>query len=251
MLKATLANSSAAATAYSSLSASSSSPALLEVEHLNAFYGPAQALFGVSLRVQSGAVVVLRGLNGAGKSTLLKSIMGLEARVDGASQRMCFAGRSLLGLQPYQRAKLGLGFVAEDRRLFVDLTVQENLRIAAPNHSARDLNALEESVLTLFPALKKMLARPASHMSGGEQQMLAIARTLMTQPTMLLLDEPMEGLAPVLVETITAALQVLKQQGVTMLIAEQHHAVDALADRTLTLVSGKLEAHVNEKHHDY
>jgi branched-chain amino acid transport system ATP-binding protein len=204
---------------------------MLEIQHLSAFYGQAQALFDVSLYVEAGQAVVLRGLNGAGKSTLLKSIIGLQVNVDKACSRIAFAGHELCGLQAYERAKLGIGYVAEDRRLFTDLTVRENLCFAG--------SAQEEQVVTLFPALKKMLNRNAAHMSGGEQQMLAIARTLMTQPKLLLLDEPLEGIAPVLVESIAAALIELKTQGMTLLIAEQNHAVDALADKTYTLVSGR------------
>jgi len=218
---------------------------MLDIKNLNAYYGQAQALFDVSLVVNAGEVVLLRGLNGAGKSTLFKSIMGLvdapQATIDKASRALCFAGQSLCGLQPYARAKLGLGYVAEERRLFTDLTVQENLAVALPaslTQFARD--QLQVSTLALFPILKTMLHRSAAHMSGGEQQMLAIARALMTQPKMLLLDEPMEGLAPVLVEVIVQALQALKSSGMTMLIAEQNRAIDALADRHLTVVSGRL-----------
>ena len=156
--------------------------AALEVKGLNAFYGPAQALFDVSLQVRQGEFVVLQGLNGAGKSTLLKALMGLEVRSEGVIDYQTEAGRKdVAGWDTYRRAQAGLGYVAEDRRLFTGLTVHENLRVAA----GRDWASAETRVLDLFPILKTMLKRPASQMSGGEQQMLAIARTLMTRPRLL------------------------------------------------------------------
>jgi branched-chain amino acid transport system ATP-binding protein len=166
---------------------------MLDVQHLNAFYGPAQALFDVSLQVAPGELVVLQGLNGAGKSTLLKSLMGLEVRTEGhIHYQVQTRLEAIERWDIHRRARAGLGYVAEDRRLFTDLTVRENLRIAA----GRDAAALEARALDLFPALKTMLGRRAAQMSGGEQQMLAIARTLMTAPRILLLDEPCEGIAP-------------------------------------------------------
>ena len=209
----------------------------LAVTGLNAFYGPAQALFDVSLQVRKGEFVVLQGLNGAGKSTLLKALMGLEVRSEGAIDYQTEAGRiDLTGWDTYRRAQAGLGYVAEDRRLFTSLTVRENLRVAA----GRDADSTEARVLDLFPALKTMLKRPASQMSGGEQQMLAIARTLMTGPRLLLLDEPCEGIAPVLVESIRDALLALKAGGMPMLVAEQNQLLAASADRRLLLVAGKV-----------
>jgi branched-chain amino acid transport system ATP-binding protein len=217
---------------------------MLDVQHLNAFYGPAQALFDVSLQVAPGELVVLQGLNGAGKSTLLKSVMGLEVRTEG---RINYRSPDLedspqadsVAIErwhTHRRARSGLGYVAEDRRLFTELTVGENLRIAA----SRDADALEARVLDLFPALKTMLGRRAAQMSGGEQQMLAIARTLMTAPKILLLDEPCEGIAPVLVESIRDALLRLKQQGLGLLVAEQNQLLASRADRLVLLVAGKV-----------
>ena len=212
---------------------------MLEVIHLNAFYGQAQALFDVSLKIKSGEFVVLQGLNGAGKSTLLKALMGLEVATKGQIRyRHADVVVAIEGWETYQRAQAGLGYVAEDRRLFNSLTVRENLHIA----SRRTAAGQEALVLDLFPVLKTMLKRPAAQMSGGEQQMLAIARTLMTSPRFLLLDEPCEGIAPVLVEAIRDALMLLKASGMPMLVAEQNHVLAASADRRVVLVAGKVSA---------
>jgi branched-chain amino acid transport system ATP-binding protein len=150
-----------------------------------------------------------------------------------------YQNRSIERWPAHQRAQAGLGYVAEDRRLFGGLTVRENLHIAVRG-PARQTAQLEEQALALFPALKGMLGRRASQMSGGEQQMLAIARTLMTAPELLLLDEPCEGIAPVLVESIRDALLALKSQGMPMLVAEQNHVLSSRADRVITLVAGKI-----------
>lgn len=203
---------------------------MLEIRDLHAWHGAAQALFGVSLTVRADELVVLQGLNGAGKSTLLQAIMGMGPRVEGVIR---YQNESIVGLPSHQRARLGLGYVPEDRRLFTALTVQQNLLIAARTDVARRL----DEVLQLFPALKTMLGRSAAHMSGGEQQMLAIARTLMTGPSLLLLDEPCEGIAPVLVESIRDALLSLKAGGMAMLVAEQNGILAERADRVITLTA--------------
>jgi branched-chain amino acid transport system ATP-binding protein len=216
---------------------------MLEVEKLNAFYGQAQALFEVSLQVRAGELVVLQGLNGAGKSTLLKALMGLELRSEGSIRYQSDpADKRWVEIERWQthrRARAGLGYVAEDRRLFSALTVRENLQIAS-GRDAAVRKAGEARVLDLFPALKTKLNRPAAQMSGGEQQMLAIARTLMTAPRLLLLDEPCEGIAPVLVESIRDALLALKREGMPMLVVEQNRLLAARADRVLALVAGKV-----------
>jgi branched-chain amino acid transport system ATP-binding protein len=184
--------------------------------------------------VGPGELVVLQGLNGAGKSTLLQAIMGIGPRVEGV---VSYQNESMLELPSHQRALRGLGYVPEDRRLFTALTVRENLLIAARQGSAAVLARRQEQVLELFPALKGMLGRSAAHMSGGEQQMLAIARTLMAGPSLLLLDEPCEGISPVLVESIRDALISLKDQGIPMLVAEQNGVLTARADRVITLTA--------------
>ena len=216
---------------------------MLEVEKLNAFYGPAQALFDISLRVGPGELVVLQGLNGAGKSTLLKALMGLEVRAEGRIRYQADPAQAgpadIERWETHRRARAGLGYVAEDRRLFTGLTVRENLRVAA-GRDASALKAREARALDLFPVLKTLLNRPAGHMSGGEQQMLAIARTLMTGPRVLLLDEPCEGIAPLLVASIRDALLALKRDGLSLLVAEQNQLFAARADRLLWLVAGKV-----------
>ena len=210
---------------------------MLSVEGLNAWYGPAQALFDVSLSVQRGELVVLQGLNGAGKSTLLQALIGIGPRVEG---KIVWDGQALRGWPAHRRARAGLGFVAEDRRLFTGLTVRENLWIAARAGEQGSASHQFEKVLGLFPSLQGMLERPASQMSGGEQQMLALARTLMTSPRLLLLDEPCEGIAPVLVQAMRDALLALAGEGVTMLVAEQNRILAGHAHRVLKLVSGRL-----------
>ena len=212
--------------------ASASSTPVLTVQGLNVWYGAAQALFEVSLTLGRGELVVLQGLNGAGKSTLFKAIMGLSPRVTGLSS---YENNDISNWPSYQRARAGLGYVAEDRRLFAGLTVQENLCVVARGNP----HALQEKVLNIFPALKPLLQRQARQMSGGEQQMLAIARTLMTEPRCLLLDEPCEGISPVLIEGIVQALLELRAQGMPMLVAEQNKLLANHADRVITLVAGQ------------
>jgi branched-chain amino acid transport system ATP-binding protein len=215
---------------------------MLNVEGLNAWYGQAQALFGVNLSVGEGELVVIQGLNGAGKSTLLQSLIGIGPRARG---RIEWQGRPIQDWPAHRRARAGLGFMAEDRRLFTGLSVKENLWIAAQTHpvsSGQDTADQRcERVLALFPQLKAMLHRPASQMSGGEQQMLALARTLMTAPRLLLLDEPCEGIAPVLVAAMRDALLQLAREGVAMLVAEQNNILAKHAQRVLVLTSGRMQ----------
>lgn len=211
--------------------------AAIDVVGLNAFYGQAQALFEVSLQVRRGEMVVLQGLNGAGKSTLLKALMGLEVRTEGRIGYQLPTGTvDIARWETHRRAQAGLGYVAEERRLFTGLTVRENLHVAA----GRDARMQEARVLDLFPVLKTLLKRPAGLMSGGQQQMLAIARTLMTAPKILLLDEPCEGIAPVLVASIRDALLALRQEGMALLVVEQNRLLASRADRLLWLVAGKV-----------
>jgi branched-chain amino acid transport system ATP-binding protein len=217
---------------------------LLEVKGLNAWYGAAQVVFNAQLHVQRGEVVALIGRNGAGKSSTLKAIMGLMPRRAGS---VVFAGHDISNAEPYQAARLGLGYVPEDRRIFTDLTVLENLQLGVQatrhlaNESLRPWTL--EHIFALFPNLADMQQRPASHMSGGEQQMLTVARTLMGNPLMVLLDEPSEGVAPVIVEQMGEMILALKRQGVSVLLSEQNtHFAQWVSDRSYTLDRGVLTA---------
>jgi branched-chain amino acid transport system ATP-binding protein len=210
--------------------------ARLEVRDLSAGYGRAQVLFDITLEAASGEVVALLGRNGAGKSTTLKAIMGLVPPLSG---EVVFDGRRLKGLEPYEIARLGLGYVPEDRRIFTDLTVSENLEVGRQPPRGTLPPWTPERLFNLFPALGALRERRGARMSGGEQQMLCIARTLAGNPTAILLDEPSEGLAPVVVEQMSAAITELKRAGVTVLLAEQsRHFAGRVADRTYVLEKG-------------
>lgn len=212
--------------------------AVLEVEGLEAFYGRAQILFGLSLRVARGEVVALVGRNGAGKSTTLKAVMGL---LPGSRGRLRFGGEEILGAPPYRIARLGLGYVPEERRIFTDLTVRENLEVGRQPPREGLPAWTPERLFELFPNLAEMRDRPGGRMSGGEQQMLTIARTLMGNPAAVLLDEPSEGLAPVIVEQMGRTVAELKREGLTVLLSEQNlHFAGALADRAYVIESGHL-----------
>ncbi len=210
---------------------------MLEIEALHSYYGRAHILDEVSFAVGEGEVVALLGRNGAGKSTTLKSIMGL---VPPARGRITFAGRDLVGRQPYQIARLGLGFVPEERRVFPELTVMENLEVGR-QPPRRLAPWTPERLFALFPNLAELRTRAAGRISGGEQQMLTIARTLMGNPQALLLDEPSEGLAPVIVEQIAAVVQELSRDGLALLLAEQNlRFAGAVAGRALILEKGRI-----------
>jgi branched-chain amino acid transport system ATP-binding protein len=211
---------------------------MLEVQGLNSFYGQAHILFDVALQVRPGEVVVLLGRNGAGKSTTLKSIAGL-VRPRAGSVR--FMGGPIERLEPFQIARLGLGYVPEERRIFTDLTVLENLEVgrqpARRGIAPWDFRRIGE----LFPNLAEMPDRPGGRMSGGEQQMLTIARTLMGNPTCILLDEPSEGVAPVIVDQMAAAVTALKHQGVAVLLSEQNlHFALEVGDRAYIIEKGRI-----------
>jgi branched-chain amino acid transport system ATP-binding protein len=211
--------------------------AALEIRDLNAWYGRAHILFGVSLAVRAGEAGVLVGRNGAGKSTLMKSVMGLEAERRGTIQ---FGGADLTSLSTHAIARLGMAYVPEDRRVFTELTVEENLSVG--RLPPRDGTAwTPEAAFELFPPLKAMRTRKGGQMSGGEQQMLTIARALMGNPRFLLLDEPSEGLAPVIVDVIASAIAKLKARGVGLLLSEQNlHFARAVADRVFVLDRGHI-----------
>ncbi|ONN64241.1 ABC transporter ATP-binding protein [Herbaspirillum sp. VT-16-41] len=217
------------------------SAALLQVEALNAFYARAHILFDVSLEVGRGEVVALMGRNGAGKSTTLKAVMGL---LEGTRGKVSFGGRDLTRLAPYQRARLGLGFVPEDRRIFTELSVLQNLEAGRQPPRAGAPVWTAQAVFDLFPNLGAMPERPGGRMSGGEQQMLTIARTLMGNPHLLLLDEPSEGVAPVIVEQMAAMIVRLKERGMSVLLCEQNtHFASLVSDRAYLLDQGRILHH--------
>jgi branched-chain amino acid transport system ATP-binding protein len=210
--------------------------ATLSVKGLRAGYGRAQVLFDIDLDAREGEVVALLGRNGAGKSTTLKAIMGLVPPLSG---EVLFDGRSVKGLEPYEIARLGLGYVPEDRRIFTDLTVSENLEVGRQPARGAAPAWSEERLFELFPALGALRTRRGARMSGGEQQMLCIARTLAGNPSAILLDEPSEGLAPVVVEQVAKAIMELKRSGLAVLLAEQsRHFTGRVADRAYVLEKG-------------
>jgi branched-chain amino acid transport system ATP-binding protein len=217
----------------------SASGAVLTVEDVYTAYGLSQVLFGVSLEVRRGECVCLLGRNGVGKTTTMRSIIGLTPPGRG---RVTWKGRDVTGRPPYQIARAGIGFIPEDRRIFADLTVWENLDVAA--RGSRDGGWTVERVFDLFPKLRELVDRQGGHLSGGEQQMLTIARTLMGNPELLLLDEPSEGLAPLVVQHLKQQIARLKQDGLTILLAEQNvdFSLD-LADRVYVLQKGHIRFH--------
>lgn len=211
---------------------------MLEVQGLNAFYGKAQMLFDVSLEVGRGEVVALMGRNGAGKSTTIKSIMGLLQSKRG---QVRFLDEDIAALEPYQIARRGLGFVPEDRRVFSELSVMQNLEVGRQAARAGVQAWTPERLFRLFPNLGEMPDRPGGSMSGGEQQMLTVARTLMGNPLLLMLDEPSEGVAPVIVEQMAHMIMTLKQQGLSILLSEQNlHFAQMVCDRAYVLEQGQI-----------
>jgi branched-chain amino acid transport system ATP-binding protein len=207
---------------------------MLAVDKLNAWYGAAQILFDVSFHVGRGEVVALMGRNGAGKSTTMKAIMGLLARRSGSVR---FMERDISQLKPYEIARLGVGWVPEDRRIFTELTVMQNLDVGR-----RGAGWTPEKLFGLFPNLAEMRDRPGGRMSGGEQQMLTVARTLMGNPRLVLLDEPSEGIAPVLVERMASTILELKNEGLSVLLSEQNlHFAQLVSDRVYVLEKGHVD----------
>lgn len=192
---------------------------LLQVKGINTYYGLSHILFDVSLEVDRGEVVVLLGRNGAGKTTTMRSIMGLTAPKSGT---VTYRGQDITGLSPYKTARLGMGFVPEDRRIFPDLTVRANLEVGLKKSKNNDNKWTFDRVFDLFPRLKELSRRRGGTLSGGEQQMLTIARTLMGNPDLLLLDEPSEGLAPIIVKSLGEFIDRIKQEGMTVLLSEQN-----------------------------
>ena len=215
---------------------------MLEVRNLCVHLGRAQLLFNVNFTANAGEVLVLVGRNGAGKSTTMKAIMGLLPDVTGEVQ---FDGAPIAGLTAHEISRRGLGYVPEDRRIFTDLTVAENLEVGRQPSRKDTLDAPRWTVgrvCELFPKLAEMLDRPGGHMSGGEQQMLTIARTLMGNPKAILLDEPSEGLAPIVVEHIVKSVQALKRDGLCVILSEQNlRFARAVADRAVVIDRGSVK----------
>jgi branched-chain amino acid transport system ATP-binding protein len=210
---------------------------LLAVGAVDAHYGLAQILFAVSFEVARGEVVALLGRNGAGKSTTLKSIIGLVRIARG---EIAVAGRRIDRLPANQISRLGIGYVPEDRRIFTDLTVSENLEVGRQLPRAGVPHWTPERLFALFPNLAELRHRLGGRMSGGEQQMLTIARTLMGNPSLLLLDEPSEGLAPKIAEQMAEAIRCLKSEGLTVIISEQNLNFAMLSDRAVILEKGRV-----------
>ncbi len=209
---------------------------MLEVEGIHTYYGQSHVLFEVSLRVREGEVVFLLGRNGAGKTTTLRSIMGLTPPRRG---RVRYRGEDITGLPPHRIAQRGIGYVPDDRRIFPDLTVLENLEIAIRPRGSCYWTL--DRVFELFPVLREKRHHRGSALSGGEQKMLAIARALVGNPDLLLLDEPMEGLAPLLVQALEERIRMLKHRGLTVLLAEQNvPAVLRIADRGYVIDDGRI-----------
>ncbi|MBW1973238.1 MAG: ABC transporter ATP-binding protein [Spirochaetes bacterium] len=213
---------------------------MLEVENIHTYYGLSHILFDVSLNVNSGEIVLLLGRNGAGKSTTMRSIMGLTPPRQGSIR---FKGETITGKKPYLIARRGIGYVPDNRRVFADLTVGENLEISE-RKTKNNARWNKKKVYEFFPALKEIDSRKAGFLSGGEQQMLAIARALMTNPEFLLLDEPTEGLAPLIVKALEDQILKLRDAGISILLAEQNvKSALKLGDRGYIIDDGKIVYH--------
>jgi branched-chain amino acid transport system ATP-binding protein len=213
--------------------------AQLVVENIHTFYGTSHILFGVTLKVNRGECVCLLGRNGVGKTTTLKTIMGLAHAKQGT---ITYNGKNLTGLPPYEIARMGIGYVPDERLIFPDLTVRENLEIAAKEPVTSDTAPWTvERVYELFPILEPLDGRPGGYLSGGEQQMLTCGRTLMGNPSLMLLDEPVEGLAPVVVQEVTHQIKHLKKMGLTILLAEQNiQFATEISDRAYVIEGGRV-----------
>ena len=211
----------------------------LEVKNIHTFYGTSHILFGVSLKVIRGECVCLLGRNGVGKTTTLKTIMGLAHAKQGT---ITYNGKSLTGLPPYEIARMGIGYVPDERLIFPDLTVRENLEIAAKEPLESDIAPWSvKRIYELFPVLEPLDGSPAGYLSGGEQQMLTCGRTLMGNPSLMLLDEPVEGLAPVVVQEVSRQIKRLKKIGLTILFAEQNiRFATEISDRAYVIEGGRV-----------
>jgi branched-chain amino acid transport system ATP-binding protein len=212
---------------------------ILEAEQIHTYYGTSHILFGISFEVREGESICLLGRNGAGKTTTLRSIIGLTPPRAG---KIRFRGKDIVGKPPYRIAQLGIGFVPDDRRIFPDLTVRQNILVARRERKGSNWNL--DSVYNLFPKLQQLDTHMGTQLSGGEQQMLTIARTLMTNPDLLLLDEPGEGLAPLVIKTMGVQLGEIKKMGLNMLICEHNVGLAlALSDRGYVMDKGAIHYH--------
>ncbi|MGA7809783.1 ABC transporter ATP-binding protein [Bradyrhizobium sp.] len=210
----------------------------LSVSDLNSHYGPAHILFDINLEVGAGEVVALLGRNGAGKSTTFRSIIGL---VEQRSGRVLFEGRDVSNSPTYDIVRAGLGYVPEERRIFSELTVEENLEVGRQPKRPNAPYWTRDKLFALFPNLGEMRRRPGGRMSGGEQQMLTIARTLMGNPSLVLLDEPSEGLAPKIIEQMVDAILTMKREGVSIVVSEQNlHFARLISDRAYLIERGQI-----------
>jgi branched-chain amino acid transport system ATP-binding protein len=210
----------------------------LSVEGLNSYYGPAHILFDVGLEVAECEVIALLGRNGAGKSTTFRSIVGLVGQRTG---RIVFEGEDVSDQPTHAIASRGLGYVPEERRIFTDLTVDENLEVGRQPMRPNAPHWTREKLFTLFPNLGEMRGRQGGRMSGGEQQMLTIARTLMGNPSLVLLDEPSEGLSPKIVEQMVEAILIMKKEGVSIVLSEQNlHFARLICDRAYIIERGRI-----------
>jgi len=213
---------------------------MLEVQGIHTFYGLSHILFGVSLKVDPGEVVCLLGRNGAGKTTTMKSIIGIIPPKEGSIK---FKGEEIIGIEPYLLTRKGIGYIPDDRRIFADLTVGENLEIGE-RKSKEGEGWSRERIYGMFPALKNIDSRKGGCLSGGEQKMLAIARALMGNPEFILLDEPFEGLAPLLVLALEDQVRKLREVGLTVLIAEQNvRSTLRISDRSYIIDNGQIRYH--------
>lgn len=218
---------------------------ILEVEGIHTYYGMSQILFGVSLEVDEGEVVCLLGRNGVGKTTTLRSIMGLTPPREG---KIKLKGEDITGEHPFTIARRGVGFVPEDRRIFPDLTVRENLEVAKKKTTSSMEKWEVEGVFELFPVLRGLVSRKGGFLSGGEQQMLTIARTLIGNPEILLLDEPSEGLSPLVVNDLGKQIEQLRAEKMTILLSEQNTKFAMrLSDRVYILEKGRIKYEGNTK----
>lgn len=211
----------------------------LQLNDVHTHYGSSHILFGIGLEVSEGQVVCLLGRNGAGKTTTMRTIMGLTRATGG---NIAFNDHALVGLEPYEIARLGIGFVPDDRLVFPDLTVRENLEIAArKGPGAARFDWTVEKIYDLFPTLRPLDRRIGAYLSGGEQQMLTVGRTLMGNPLLLLLDEPVEGVAPIVVQELSEKILKLKLMGLTILMAEQNlHFANRISDFAYVIDKGRI-----------